>query len=367
MCSIGDIVLIEKKKDIKQSRVPSKKGYKKNYIITNDKEYNAVLVIDHEYVNGVEGYYYLKLIEYKFGNTYDDHQFIKINSEMATNLGLNKPYLLDVSMIYRSFDDYIKAGQCSSPILVKLLNKFVDYQEHKRKCEQYYLVKASTRRQIEKANKATEDDKLTNNTLNQKNVSVGDLIWVKKTVLKPNKEIDKMHPAIVISVDPQANEFYYVLATSSPTISLADYKKARKALDEAREEQFSVEYIASNYTARPAYYKLLMWACKYFPMDFSKCNATQELHDGYINVEHIYKKSITIYDEEKKRHVVDFIKIGEVNVDCLARIFKEIIFLQEILNRTTYADDLYGNVKPNILKQLGIEKKKIITKCKNIY
>jgi len=348
MCNIGDIVLIENKKSLKTNKRHSKIGDRKYRDIETKQEIKPAFIIDSEYINGVEYYYYLSLIEFKFGTIYDEDRFTRISKEQAAQLGLEKPYLLDLGIIHKTFDDYTKSGQYSTCSLSKILNKLVDYQEHKRKCEQYYLVKASVRRQIEKALELSEDNVPTPNTLNPRNINIGDLIWVEGTILKPQKETDKVHPAIVVSVDIDANEFYYVLATSSPRMDLEYYEANREALKKIKEKIHS-----PNYTLDYEKLYLLKKISRYCPFGIDKCNTTNLGHDGYINVDNIYKKEITLYNGTKKRYISNFTKIGEVKPDYLLTVYKEIIFFQEIINkRTAQIDEFYEKVKSEIVQKL---------------
>ena len=349
MCNIGDIVLIESNKSLKTSKRHSRIGYKKYRDLDINQKEKPALIIDSEYVNGVEYYYYLSLIEYKFGTIYDEERFVRISKEKAAQLGLEKTYLLDLGIIHKTFDDYTKSGQYCATSLSKVLNRFVDYQEHKLKCEQYYLVKASVRRQIEKVKEISEDNMPTPNTLNPRNINVGDLIWVEGTVLKPHQEIDKIHPAVVVSVDLDANEFYYVLATSSPRMDLEYYLTKRENLQSVKEKIHS-----ANYTLDYEKLHTLKKITRYYPFDIDKCHSTNLGHNGFINVDNIYKKKITLYNSTKKRYISNFTKIGEVKPDYLLSVYKEIIFFQEIINkRTAQIDEFYDNVKEEIVKRLN--------------
>lgn len=349
MCSIGDVIILENNRCEKVHKTQSRIGYKKNRDSHVVEEILPVLVLDNEFVNGIEYFYYLSLVEYKFGTKYDEDRFIRISKDKASQLGLDKSYLLDLGIIHKTFSDYTKSGQYSACNLSKVLTRLVDYQEHKRKCEQYYLVKASVRRQIEKNKELKEDAIPIQNTFNPRNINVGDLIWVEGTILKPGNVTDKIHPAVVVSIDLDTNDFYYVLGTSSPKMSIEEYKETKEKLKLLKEKIY-----CPNYDVDYAKLYQLKKVTQYYPFPMDKFDSPHLYHDGFINIDNIYKKKIMVYNDAKRRYVSNFTKIGEVKPDYLLSLYKEITYFQEVINkRTAEVDEFYEMIKKEIIDRLN--------------
>ena len=336
MCNIGDVILIKSGQLSTDGKMNIKKNSNKKYITEYEPEGKPALVVNTKRINGVECYYYLNLIEYKFSTFYDDNRFVRIRKEKAAQLGLTKSYLIDLDTIDKDYTDYIVSGQYCPQNLAVILQKFDNYKEQKSKSKQ--------------TNEEVLEVSTPNiNSLKAKETTVGDIIWVSGTILMPQHLIDKSHPAIIVSVDFDANEFYYVIATSSPGMEIDEYFSMREELKTIKSKVCS-----NNYCFNYEELKMLKKITKYYPLFLKKCNNTKLTHDGFIEISNIYKKPIVVYNSNMKKYISNFEKIGSVKSAYLLNIFREIVFFHEMIKRRiSMPDEYYPYVKDEIIKMVN--------------